>query len=500
MSLLIFLFLFIFVEENTTSIYNLLRVTPTKSETVRYVIYPDSIMHIANVRALGVAVQRTVFGQIGPYNNNFEYILPKKLERRIRALRIPMTKIFGWHGGKIKGIDTLTLLKKELDIAHEICERFGIPEEWTILEFERQFGRNVNLNPAIYDSLVSYSIKKGYRFRIWRIKNEIYKKWTPEEYSKHLSRIVPTIRRSQPNSLIAIAIPGKKLNWTQKIIKLSQSKYDILMPHLYANLPTWKYKFEDITASQNFKVLSRLIELKTLISKTQNEGNKEILIIDGEWGLNSPGKNGERPLFNYRNGNILGTIHRAYRLIYYIRENLVDGAIGWNLLNLTHRRGKPSQGFSLLFTDAPNKTSLLFWLYFLFRKHLGKYVVKIDGSTPFFVPGNIKIANARALPITTSLVTYTPDSSVLYFIIVNSSYKDTLIGTLRIVGNIRINDVHGTVLSDFRPHPIDSLPVISDSSKVIRTVQTNLNNNKGLSLRVLPHSVTFLEIGLKNTK
>ena len=483
---------------NLTSIQDLIRVSPTESETVRYIVYLDSIMHLANVKALGVAVQRTAFGQIGPFNNNFEYILPKKIEKRIRSLKIPMTKIFGWHGGKINGNDTLAVLKKELDSANEICRRLNIPEEWTILELERQFGRNASLNPVLYDSVVSYSARRGYGFRIWRIKNEIYRNWSPVEYSTHLKGVVPAIRKNQPNSMIAIAIPEKNRKWTQKIIELTQGKYDILMPHLYANLPTWEYKFEDIIAAQNFKIFSKIIELKSLIAGYQGKGGKRVLIIDGEWGLNSPGKNGEKPLFNPLNGNILGVIHRAYRLVYYIRENLVDGAIAWNLLNVIKRRGKPSQGFSLLFTDAPNKTSLLYWLYYLFRRHIGKYVVKVRGSVPFFTSKKLRVGNISKFPITAGLATYTPDSSVLFLVITNSSYSDTLTGHISIMGNPGINKVNGISLSDFRSHPLDSLPVIQDTTKVLKSLPVRLARDANFYIEILPHSVTFLRIELEN--
>ena len=46
----------------------------------------------------------------------------------------------------------------------------------------------------------------------------------------------------------------------------------------------------------------------------------------------SNGPNGEDADFVMRNGNVVGLVHRAVRMIYYTREGMLKGASSWETL------------------------------------------------------------------------------------------------------------------------------------------------------------------------
>jgi hypothetical protein len=86
---------------------------------------------------------------------------------------------------------------------------------------------------------------------------------------------------------------------------------------------------------------------------------------------------GKEPDYEDRHANIIGTIHRAVRLIYYAREAILRGASGWQMFS---RLG--GQGFGILSQDAPNQRFMLDWLYYYFNRHLGEWVLPTDGTAP----------------------------------------------------------------------------------------------------------------------
>ena len=57
---------------------------------------------------------------------------------------------------------------------------------------------------------------------------------------------------------------------------------------------------------------------------------------------------GKEADYEDRNANIIGTLHRAVRLIYYAREDILRGASGWQMLS---RIDAP--GFGILSPEAP---------------------------------------------------------------------------------------------------------------------------------------------------
>jgi hypothetical protein len=116
-----------------------------------------------------------------------------------------------------------------------------------------------------------------------------------------------------------------------------------------------------------------------------------------------------------RNANIVGTLHRAVRLIYYAREGMLLGASGWQMLSRTG-----GQGFGILFPDAPEKQAMLYWLYYHFNRHVGEWVVDVEGTAPYHVPARAEDRSFSA-PMTPVLATLSQDGSTLDLILVNGS-------------------------------------------------------------------------------
>ncbi len=74
-----------------------------------------------------------------------------------------------------------------------------------------------------------------------------------------------------------------------------------------------------------------------------------------------------------RNANIIGTVHRAVRLIYYAREGILRGASGWQMLSALN-----GQGFGILSQQAPEQRFLLYWLYYYFNRHVGEWALRTE--------------------------------------------------------------------------------------------------------------------------
>ncbi len=108
---------------------------------------------------------------------------------------------------------------------------------------------------------------------------------------------------------------------------------------------------------------------------------QDVYQYDTEWGMHSGGPNGERADYVDRNANIFGTLHRAVRLIYYTREDILRGASSWEMFCRTN-----SQGFGILSPDAPDKRFMIYWLYYYFNRHVGEWVLDMNGTAPYYYP------------------------------------------------------------------------------------------------------------------
>jgi len=133
--------------------------------------------------------------------------------------------------------------------------------------------------------------------------------------------------------------------------------YDFVAPHYYCGANVHRLTFEDITLSENYRMLDRALRIQALL-RAYN-GDRPVYQYDTEWGMICGTTDGREADYEDRNANIIGTVHRAVRLIYYAREDIVRGASGWQMLS---RLG--GQGFGILSQAAPDQRFMLYWLYY----------------------------------------------------------------------------------------------------------------------------------------
>ena len=128
-------------------------------------------------------------------------------------------------------------------------------------------------------------------------------------------------------------------------------------------------------------MLDRVLRIEALL-RAYNP-NRDVYQYDTEWGMICSTPDGKEADYEDRNANIIGTMHRAVRLIYYAREDILRGASGWQMFSRLD-----AQGFGILSQDAPDKRFMLYWLYYYFNRHLGEWALLTDGTAPYYRTGN----------------------------------------------------------------------------------------------------------------
>jgi hypothetical protein len=206
---------------------------------------------------------------------------------------------------------------------------------------------------------------------------------------------------------------------------------------------------------------------------------------DTEWGLHSSGVNGEEPGRNLRNGNIVGTLHRAVRLIYYAREDLLRGASSWEMFV---RANCP--GFGILTPDAPDKRFMIYWLYYHFNRHVGESVVATEGTSPYYewTAGG----KTAAMPLTPVLATLNADGKTLYLVIVNGSWTKTAPCSVKLL-NFAAAGAKAVVLSQDSQ---DANPLLAKESDAVSELPVALEGETA-RFTVPPHAAVFVTIPAK---
>jgi hypothetical protein len=187
-----------------------------------------------------------------------------------------------------------------------------------------------------------------------------------------------------------------------------------------------------------------------------------------------------------RNANIVGTLYRAVRLLYYAREEVVRGASSWKSYS-----GRQEPGFGVLFHDASEQRSMLWWLYHHFNRSLGDWVLALDGTAPFYTPTRTKTGHPAmpAVPATPVMATASDDGRRLSIMAVNGSWTAATPATI----TLRDFDVHsatGVVLShgDRAAHPL-----LERAEEFVSPLAVTADHG-ALGFRLPPHCVAFIEV------
>ena len=268
------------------------------------------------VREVGGISFHRVCGWTGhPYDKEGRYTLPVGIDSAILDLHLPMTRFYAVG-------DEPFDVEVSVDKVAEICRRVGVPEVWTPLELETQ-GASTKLPPEVWERAVRHAKEKQYGFRYWEIGNEPYSSvWgeggafpTPEAYIEHVKEVTAAIRRADASAQVGVGIHSGNLKWGNYVLQQTAGCYDFVVAHHYAFARVFDEPFEDVVLTRNEEVLDGVLRLNALL-EAYNPG-REVYQLDTEWGVHASGPNGERADNVDRNANVMGTLHRAVRLIYY---------------------------------------------------------------------------------------------------------------------------------------------------------------------------------------
>jgi hypothetical protein len=418
-----------------------------------------------------------------PYNRKGEYTLAPELETAIRDLRLPMTRIYG-VGDEPFGIEG------GLDRAAELCKRTGIPEETTVLELETQ-GASTKIAPEDWARAARYSMQKGYKFRHWEVANEPYFKATDarafptaDDYLKHVKEVSAAIRNVQPSALIGMSFREDSSAWGNYLLAHAAGHYDFTAAHWYGlmGLKTRQLTFESAVLTDNYKTLNDALKLNALM-RVYNPG-RHVFQYDTEWGAGGEGPGGSDN--ENRNANILGTLYRAVRLIYYAREGMLSGASSWCMFT-----NLKQPGYGIISQEAPNQRLMLYWLYYYFNRHVGARVLPIEGTAPYYKPAKEDAAYNKQYPgpMTPALATLSADGRQLYLVIANGSWSQSFPCSVTTKG-FSAQTASGVLLSH---DDLDAHPLLQRKEDAISDLPVTLAGAK-MTCTVPPHSVVFISL------
>ena len=428
----------------------------------------------------GVSFHR-VCGWTGqPYDRKGVYTLRPEVEEAIRELRLPMTRFYA-VGDEPFGVDSA------IDKVVEVCRRVGVQQDHCVLEFEEQ-GAARKLPPETWARGVSHALRQGYRFRHWEIANEPYAAlWghggafpTAEAFITHFKAVSGAIRQVDPQAQIGMDINAENVRWGNYVLQQLAGCYDFVAPHHYCGANVHKLSFEDITLCENYRMLDRALRINALL-RAYN-GDRPVYQYDTEWGMICSTPEGKEADYEDRNANILGTVHRAVRLIYYAREDIVRGAGGWQMLS---RPG--GQGFGILSQEAPDQRFLLYWLYYYFNRHVGRWVLPMDGTAPYHQPR--QEAGEFAGPLTPVLATLSGDGNQIYLVMANGSWTKAVPCRVKL-RDFRVAQAQGVVISSDK---LDAKPLLERKEDAVSDFPVGTTGEE-VNCTLGPHSVAFVTL------
>ena len=248
--------------------------------------------------------------------------------------------------------------------------------------------------------------------------------------------------------------------------------------HYYCGADAYRLGLEDVVLTENYRVLRKILRVNALI-RAYNP-RRDVYQLDTEWGLACDGPDGTGPESARRNANIVGTLHRAVRLIYYVREGMLRGASGWEMFC---RLKQP--GFGFLSRDAPKQAMMLYWLYYHFNRHVGRWAVGLSGTAPYHTPAEKQLAG----PITPVLATLSADGKTVYLVIANGSAGRAVPCDVTL-DNFRPRSATGVTLTQ---SDLDAHPLVQRKEDAVSELPVKLRGGE-VGLVVPARSVVFITI------
>jgi len=451
---------------------------------------PDLVVRVDAQRPLrpvvpevaGVSIHR-VSGWTGvPYNQEGQYLLRPELEDAVRQLHLPMTRFYA-VGEERYG------LEGAIDRAAELCGKFEIPASRTVLEFEIQDAHS-KLSPETWVRGVRHVQDRKYGFRFWEITNEPYIRdpkptvFTPDSYAEHLVAVSRAIRAAQPEAQIGLSIYGPQIGgppaWGNYLLKKTAGSYDFVVPHYYFFARFDRTRFEDVVLTGNFQMLDKIQKTSALLHE-YNPG-RTVYQYDTEWGPMGRDRADQEPELCNRNSNIVGMLHRAVRLIYYIREAPVRGASAWEMFTFPDH-----PGYSFLSQAMAGRRAMNYWLFYYVNRHLGQTVLEMTGTAPYH-EGTLEGRRYRG-PLTPAVVTIARDGRRLFAIVANGSWDRTVPCRIELA-NFTAGRATAVVLSHSDPA---AYPFLEQKDDLVGELPSRLTSAR-LAMDLPPHSVVFATI------
>ena len=400
-----------------------------------------------------------------PYDQRGNYVLPAATEDAIRAMKLPLSRLYGVGAGGIE-------IEAALDRAAKLCQRTGIPPERMILELEIQ-SADKSLAPDIWARAARHSRKQSYGFHLWEVGNEVYGPalWgsktgaaypTPDDYVAHVQAVAKAIRAAQPDARIGLSVSDQSLRWGNYVLRCAAGSYDFVCPHLYSGADLRK-PLEHVVIDDNLAILERVATLRALLA-AYNPG-KNVTILDSEWALYGklPGDN--IPEDQVRNRNITSVLHRAARLIFYAQTNWLEGASGWEMLGMPQ-----NPGYGMLLPVEPKARSINAEFYRLWNERM---------------TGTLLAARTTGPRLALSLAAR-DSQGVLHIVIVNASGDKPLPVSIGCGGAVQKSSA--VILTQ----PALDAPAF-DASALPKDLATKVDGTK-VTLEAPPRSVVFVTI------
>lgn len=204
---------------------------------------------------------------------------------------------------------------------------------------------------------------------------------TPDDYVAHLKAVGDAIRAAHPEGLIGVGIQYSDLHWGNYVLAAGAGHYDFVCGHWYSFINVRKNPLDAVAGGENYRLLDAMLRMNALL-RLYNPG-RDVCQYDTEWSLhsNAAGTVPGTP----QNGNIVGALHRAVRLIYYLREDIVRGASAWEMFSSPAKHRWNSLG---LLAPDEDRQAAIYWVHRCVNEYVGEQVLAINGTTPYYRPAS----------------------------------------------------------------------------------------------------------------
>jgi alpha-L-arabinofuranosidase len=141
------------------------------------------------------------------------------------------------------------------------------------------------------------------------------------------------------------------------------------------------------------------------------------------------------------------------------------------------------------------KRTMNYWLYYYINRHVGDFVLDINGVCPYYTTKNLTGSYYQNIdvPMTPVLVTINSNKSELYCVVVNGSWENEYPFEMS-VSNFTADSGSGVRLSSDN---IDASPILNDKSEFVSAFTPKVTTKSAestLSFTLQPHSVVFVTL------